>query len=233
VTSFAADVSFPSPVFVPITWTATATGGAGPLLYQFWRLRQGVGWTLAQDYSTLNTYSWTPVEADAGTYVLQVWVKSPLSPAAFDSWSGTGSFEITPSGPVQITSLTSSVGLPTTVGTPVTWSATAKGGPPPVQFKFLLREVSGTWSVLRDYSSVSTVTWTPILAGDYVLQVWARSAGSSAAFEDWQWTGVFTINPSSVPVVSWDGVGFPTLATNSLWRSARRPAHWRVFSISS
>lgn len=111
VTSFAADVSFPSRVFVPITWTATATGGAGPLLYQFWRLRQGVGWTLAQDYSTLNTYSWTPVGADAGTYVLQVWVKSPLSPAAFDAWSGTGSFVIAPSGPVQITSLTSSVGL--------------------------------------------------------------------------------------------------------------------------
>ena len=74
-------VPLPAPVSSPITWTATATGGVGPLLYQFWRLRQGVGWTMVQDYSTLNTFSWTPVEADAGSYVLQVWVKSSLSAA--------------------------------------------------------------------------------------------------------------------------------------------------------
>jgi hypothetical protein len=199
VTSFTANVAFPSPVFAPITWTATATGGVGPLLYQFWRLRQGVGWTLAQDYSTLNTYSWTPVEADAGTYVLQVWVKSALSPDAFDAWSSTGNFQISPSGPVQITGLTSSTMLPTTVGTPITWSATATGGSPPVQFKFLLRDGSGAWSALQDYSSVSNVTWTPLLAGVYVLQVWARGNGSTAVFEDWNGTGTFAINPSGGP----------------------------------
>jgi hypothetical protein len=119
VTGFTANVSFPSPVFAPITWTATAAGGAGPLLYQFWRLRQGVGWMLAQDYSTLNTYSWTPVEADAGTYLIQVWVKSALSPAAFDAWSSTGNFQISPLGAVQVTGLTWSTMLPTTVGTPI------------------------------------------------------------------------------------------------------------------
>ena len=111
---------------------------------------QGVGWTLVQDYSTLNTFSWTPVEADAGTYALQVWVKSSVSSAALDAWRSTPGFEISPPGPVQITSLNSSVALPTVVGTPITWSATATGGSPPVQFKFLLRDVAGVWSVLQD-----------------------------------------------------------------------------------
>ena len=195
VTSFTASVSSPSHVFVPITWTATATGGTGSFLYQFWRLRQGVGWTLVQDYSTLNTFSWTPVEADAGTYVLQVWVKSSLSPAALDAWSNTAGLEISPPGPVQITSLSSNVALPTVVGTPITWSATATGGSPPVQFKFLLRDGAGVWSVLQDYSPVSSVPWLPTPEGDYVLQIWARSTGSTAAFEDWRGTEAFTSQP--------------------------------------
>jgi hypothetical protein len=216
VTSFTANVSFPSHVFVPITWTATASV-AGSFLYQFWRLRQGVGWTMVQDYSTYNTFSWTPVEADAGTYVLQVWVKSSISPA-LDAWSITAAFEISPPGPVQITSLNSSVVLPAVVGTPITWSATATGGSPPVQFKFLLRDAAGVWSVLQDYSPVSRVPWTPTVAGDYVLQVWARSTGSAAALEDWRGTETFTVNPSTVPVVSslTTDAGLPAISTNSM-----------------
>jgi hypothetical protein len=202
MTSFTSSVSFPAPVFSPITWTATATGGVGPLLYQFWRLRQGVGWTMVQDYSTLNTFSWTPVEADAGSYVLQVWVKSSLSSAAFDAWSSTGNFQISPPGPVQITSVAATVTFPAPVGTPITLSATATGGSPPVQFKFWLRDGSGVWSVLQDYSPVSNVTWTPTQAGSYIVQVWARSNGSAAAFEDWHGMATITINPSAVPMVS-------------------------------
>jgi hypothetical protein len=218
VTSFTASVSFPSHVFVPITWTATATGGTGSLLYQFWRLRQGVGWTLVQDYSAHNTFSWTPVDSDAGTFVLQVWVKSSASPAAFDAWSSTAGFEISPPGPVQITSLSSSVTMPAVVGTPITWRATATGGSPPVQFKFWLRDASGAWSVLRDYSLAANVTWLPTQPGDYVLQAWARSTGSTAAFEDWRGTETFTINPSAVPVVSslTASVSFPALVTRSM-----------------
>ncbi len=240
VTSFTTSVPLPAPVFSPITWTATATGGVGPLLYQFWRLRQGVGWTMVQDYSTLNTFSWTPVEADAGSYVLQVWVKSSLSSAAFDAWSSTGNFQISLPGPVQITSLASSVMFPATVGTPITLSAMATGGSPPVQFKFWLRDGSGAWSVLQDYSPVSNVTWTPTQAGNYIVQVWARSNGSMADFEDWRGMATITISPV-VPMVSslTSIVGLPAIVTDSLRprmqtsRKAtfRMPSRWVSISL--
>jgi hypothetical protein len=231
VTSFTSNVSFPAPAFSPITWTATATGGVGPLLYQFWRLRQGVGWTMVQDYSTLNTFSWTPVEADAGSYVLQVWVKSSASAAPQDAWSNTGNFQISPPSPVQITSLTSNVMFPAAVGTPITLSATATGGSPPLQFQFWLRDGSGVWSVLQDYSPVSNVTWTPTQAGNYIVQVWARSNGSAAAFEDWRGMATITISPV-VPMVSslTSIVGLPAIVTDSL-RPRMQTSHKATFRM--
>ena len=177
--------TFPSAAFAPITWTAVVSGGNPPLQYQFWRLKQGVGWSLVQDYSALNTYSWTPTAAETGTYVLQVWVRSTGSTAAYDAWSGTGNFAITAPAPVQITTFGSSVGLPVAVGTPITWNVSAIGGTPPIHFKFFLLNVgTGVWSILQNYSTSSSVTWTPMAAGSYVVQVWARSATSTAPYED-------------------------------------------------
>ena len=95
VTALAADVALPAPAGTPITWTAHAIGGLGPLQYQFWRLDES-GWTLAQDYSPQPTYSWTPDTSDAGLRSLQVWVRNAQSPSDFDAWAGTGRFLITP-----------------------------------------------------------------------------------------------------------------------------------------
>ena len=100
VTSLGSNTVFPSPVFVPITWTAQASGGRGPLLYQFWRLKQGTGWTVVRDYSQENTLTWTPIAGDTGSYVLQVWVKASGSQNAFDAWGGMA-FTITSPAPAR------------------------------------------------------------------------------------------------------------------------------------
>jgi glucose/arabinose dehydrogenase len=124
ISAFSVNRTFPSAAYVSITWTAVASGGNPPLRYQFWRFKQGTGWSLVQPYSALNTYLWTPTAADVGTYVLHVWVRSTGSTAAFDASRGTGNFEITgPSVVPELGSLAANVTFPAMVGNPMTWSA--------------------------------------------------------------------------------------------------------------
>src|SRR5688572_29845363 len=53
----------------PISWVAAASA---PAEYRFWRLSSGT-WTLVQDYSPLNTYTWTPTAGHTGANEIQVW----------------------------------------------------------------------------------------------------------------------------------------------------------------
>jgi hypothetical protein len=96
ILSLGPNQSLPAPSGSTIVWTAIATGGtAGPLQYRFWRYSQATGvWTMVQDYSTANTFSWTPAPGEAGTYAVQAWVRSSGSSAAYDGWAGTGSFVV-------------------------------------------------------------------------------------------------------------------------------------------
>jgi hypothetical protein len=94
VTSLAAVPAPPQPFGVPIVWTASATGGIAPLQYRFWRYKYATGaWTMVQDYSTSNTFAWTPTAFDVGTYTLEVWVRNLGSTAAYDAF-GDATFTI-------------------------------------------------------------------------------------------------------------------------------------------
>ena len=76
VISFTTNATFPAPTGTTLTWTAVATGGSGPLHFQFWRYsKQTNAWTMVRDYATGNMYSWTPPTSEKGTYSLQVWVR--------------------------------------------------------------------------------------------------------------------------------------------------------------
>ena len=81
------------------TWTAIGTGAVVPLEYQFWR-RDADGWHLGRDYSSQNTYTWTPRMADVGTHVLQVWVRALGSTLSYEAWRGT-SFSGTGTAPLE------------------------------------------------------------------------------------------------------------------------------------
>jgi len=84
------------PPGTPIMWTATPTIGPGPLEYVFWRYDVQTGtWSNVQAYGLRNTYTWTPSQAEAGAWSLQVWVRRVGSPQAYEAWSGT-SFLIQP-----------------------------------------------------------------------------------------------------------------------------------------
>ena len=93
--SVVSDVALPVAAGTTVTWTAVAGGGGGPLEYQFWR-DDGSGWTLVQDYSPSNTYSWATTTFDAGAHDLYVLVRGTGSPWAYESYMITGTFSILP-----------------------------------------------------------------------------------------------------------------------------------------
>jgi hypothetical protein len=94
VLTLTSNVTLPATFGTTITWSATASGGtAAPLQYQFWRW-SSTGWVMAQDYSSVNSYSWTPTATDVGDHAIQVWVRSAGSSAGYESYKSTGIFSI-------------------------------------------------------------------------------------------------------------------------------------------
>ena len=59
-----------------------ATGGTAP--YQFkWFVWNGATWTVVQNWSTTNTFAWTPTTSNAN-YIVNVWVRNATTTA--DTW---------------------------------------------------------------------------------------------------------------------------------------------------
>ena len=210
VTGLTPNVALPVPEGTAITWTAATTGGTAPIQYQFVRYTDGLGWSVAQPYSTNNTYTWFP---SAGTHALQVWVKSAGSSNAYDAYLSTGMFTILDPAP-KLTSLTSNVAFPVSLGVPVTFTASATGGPGPLQYKFLRYSSSTGWTVGQDYSTSSSFVWYPP-SGTNAVQVWVRAAGSSAAYQDYMTTGLFGVAGSPAKLTGVVANVNPPIATST------------------
>ena len=84
-----------------------------------------------------------------------------------------------PNGPLTITGLTSNLASPQSAGTSITFIAGATGGRGPYQFKWLVLKGT-TWTVVRNWSSSNTYTWSPTTAGGHRVAVWARDATTTA-----------------------------------------------------
>jgi hypothetical protein len=186
----------------PITWTANASGGLAPLEFKFWRYRTASGWTMARDWGASNTLTWTPGTADEGDHTLQVWVRNAGATGGADAWRAL-EFTVGRSAP-QIHAVTANRAFPASAGTPITWTVSASGGTSgPLRYRFW-RYNGATWTLARDYSADPTYTWTPgrADAGDHLIQVWVRSAGSSASHEVFASTGYFKVVILPVTVTS-------------------------------
>src|SRR5688572_19745916 len=185
----------PIPTGAPVTWTAYASGGP-TLEYQFSRQDQVTGtWSVVQNYSAQNNFTWTPALGQEGTYVMRVWARIPGSSEAFDAQRSTGPFTVA-NGSVKIGSIEADVALPAPVGSPITFKAKATGGPAPLQYRFYrLNRQTNTWTLARDYSPVDSYTWTPAAGqeGPYTVQVWVRGAGSTAAYDAFRSSDTFAI----------------------------------------
>jgi len=74
LTSLTANLSAPRPPGSAVTFTATATGGTAPYQFKWW-LWNGVTWTVLRDWSTSNTFAWTPSTPNPN-YRVDVWLRS-------------------------------------------------------------------------------------------------------------------------------------------------------------
>jgi hypothetical protein len=185
---------FPVAVGTNVDWTADVPDPTGSLEYQFWVYSvANASWSLGRAYGASDTFRWIPAFID--NYYIQAWVRRVGSTLAYEDYRSTSQLVVS-QGPAQLVSLTSNVSLPATVGTAITWTATAIGGSAsPLQYQFW-RWGSNGWVMAQDYSSVNSYKWTPTASdvGDHAIQVWVRSAGSSVAYESYKSTGIFSIN---------------------------------------
>ena len=187
---------FPVPPGTPVTWTASVPDDSVSLEYRYVLYDQGTGvWTEARPYSVDPAFTWTA--PGSGTYLFQVWARQPGSAEPYELWRGTEYLQVG-STPATVESLTPSVSLPGRVGDPITWTATARGGTSaPLQYRFVLYTEGTGWTALREWGPDNTITWTPTAGhlGQNALQVWVRSATSTAAYEGWLGSGFFAVQP--------------------------------------
>ena len=183
LTNLTANLTAPQLVGTAITFTATAANGTAPYSYKWW-VFDGVTWSILQNWSASNTYTWTPTVANSA-YRIGVWVRNAGSTTdAYDNPQSNGSiaFPVNPAPlavPLTLTSLTADLASPQPAGTTITFTATAVGGIAPYQFKWFVFD-GKSWTVMQDWSTSYRWTWTPTSAGrKYRVGVWVRSATST------------------------------------------------------
>jgi hypothetical protein len=214
------NVDFPTPPGNQVTFTATlGTPPTGPVEYKFQVVDLGTNTTtLLRDYSSSNKVQWTPPAA--GRYALQGLARAVGSPAPFDVSGSTQPLDVSAT-PVVIKSFTASTAFPSTTGTPITFTVRVQGGMAgPLQYVFWLYSATSGWRNGQPWGASETFTWTPTWAdqGDFAVQVWVRSNGSTANYEAVLGTPIFHINRASLQ-----------LTTNTLFPAAvGTPITWNA-----
>jgi hypothetical protein len=164
-------VAAPQAVGTAVTWTAAASGGQAPYLYQ-WAAFDGSTWTTLTGWQSASTFAWTPLVASAATQ-LAVRAKGTWNPGAREM-ATTLPYAVMPK--VTTLALTADVAAPRPVGTTVTWTAAASGGQAPYEFQWALYD-GVTWTTVSGWQSSNTFVWTPS-SSNPAYQVAARARGS-------------------------------------------------------
>jgi len=148
LTSFSANVAFPVALNIPITFTATATGGPAPLQYKFVVFSPAKGWLVGRDYSSVNTFTWYPPE---GQNVVQVLVRAAGSTASYQDWMGTDYFTVgmTMAHSTALPALSPSTRI----------SLTALGSDSVLDHMLALRPQFQGWSVPREWPEHGALDW--------------------------------------------------------------------------
>ena len=178
LTGVTLSVTPPSPVTIgtPVHLVATATGGSN-VLYQYWIYNPEATptWRQLQAYGSTGCCGWTPTVA--GNYLFSVTALDVTGTAVNTMlW-----YTVNNSTTLTAVYVSAAPVSPQFVNIPITFTASAVGGTN-VQYQFwLYNAVSNpAWSQLQTYSTLPTCTWTPTVAGSYLLSVTALDATGTA-----------------------------------------------------
>lgn len=163
-----------------LTCASSVSGEAGNLLYQYWTRRPGEGWSIARAYSSDNSWVWNTSSAIPDTYSIVTGVKENR-PGALEVFSLPVVHELV-SRTVTDVHVAASPASQVPYDTPVVFSATAKGGMMPLQYRFRLCSFSAGCQTIREYGGVGSWIWDNAAAygaGSYTVEVSARSDGSA------------------------------------------------------
>jgi probable HAF family extracellular repeat protein len=159
-----------------VTFTATPTDGIAPIEFK-WLVSDGPS-TVATEWSTAATFTWTPTKASL-SYSVTVWARSAGNTVDAPEKSATMAFAILPNPLSGIVAMSVDKKSPQKPGTTVTFTANWVGATAAVQYKWLVHE--GTSLVAtQEWSTDATFGWTPMVAGNYTVSVWARAVGNDA-----------------------------------------------------
>ncbi len=117
----------------------------------------------------------------AGTYVIEVDVRAAGSTSAAEAYLQAN--YVRTGAPCTSAGLSPSPASPQGLGVAVTVTGSATGCSSP-QYRFWLNTPGSGWSIVQDYSSTASWSWTSAsVAGTYVIEVDVRAAGSTSAAE--------------------------------------------------
>src|SRR5437762_1422854 len=150
-----ADKASPQATGTTITFTANASGGTSPYQYKWW-LKSGSTWSMVQDWSSSATFAWTP--GTANSYTVEVWGRSAGNNAdTYEAYKDLA-YTTTVGTPLTFSATTTDKASPQAAGTTITFTANASGGTAPYQYKWWVKNGS-TWSMVRDWSTSATFAW--------------------------------------------------------------------------
>ena len=181
-----------------MTMIATATPEA-ETEYKFLVRDPSGYWKGLNDYSSKNSIEYTPTMSGAYRYVVHV--KHKKSNAEYDELQV---IDFTVSGATsKITSFKTTGEA--VVGSKMTMIATATPEAE-TEYKFLVRDPSGYWKGLNDYSSKNSIEYTPTMSGAYRYVVHVKHKKSNAEYDELQVID-FTVSGATSKITSFKTTG--------------------------
>jgi PA14 domain/K319L-like, PKD domain len=180
VTGISSNRMSPQPVGTSIIFSAIASGGTPPYQFKWW-IVNGTSSSVGQQWSTSNTFTWTPTVAGSG-YSIRVWARNAGStadaadnPAAILSTSFAITSATTNLAPSVTAGADQTVTLPATATLTGTVSDDGKPTPPGTTTSSWTK-VSGPGTVTFSAPSAATTTAAFSAAGTYVLRLTASDS---------------------------------------------------------